>query len=69
MVLLELVLIQLSQVELSQFRAPFFVCDTGFRSVSVKARGYDAMTEAQASGSPYRSPTGIDSNEIQEPPR
>jgi hypothetical protein len=27
------------QVELSQFRAPFFVFDTGVRSISTKARG------------------------------
>jgi hypothetical protein len=36
---LKLVLIQLSQVELSQFRAPFFMSDTAAPRSSVKARG------------------------------
>jgi len=39
MVLLELGLIQPSQVELSQLRASFFVIDTGFRSIGMNARG------------------------------
>jgi len=39
MVLLDRGFIQPSQVELSQVRAPFFVSDTGFGSMTMKARG------------------------------
>lgn len=40
-----------------------------YRTKSLVLAIYDAMAQAQASGQPYQSPTGIDSHDLEELPR